>query len=138
MGKSRRRAKVLYFDGTGLVLLTERLFQARFARRWPDKRAASVGLIDGRAVAVFGGLRAGGALEAETILHKRGLSIAESARKCGRATEPSRAPARSNLDARHLAMLCMARYQVVATPLEVAPSYCGSGQLGGVAEVNSR
>ena len=27
VGRCRRRAKVLYFDGTGLVLLTKRLFQ---------------------------------------------------------------------------------------------------------------
>jgi transposase len=44
VGKSRRRAKVLYFDGTGLVLLTKRLFQSRFARPWPDKGATSVEL----------------------------------------------------------------------------------------------
>jgi transposase len=44
VGKSRRRAKVLYFDGTGLVLLTKRLFQGRFARPWPEAGAASVEL----------------------------------------------------------------------------------------------
>src|SRR5205085_2491281 len=42
VGRSRRRAKVLYFDGTGLVLLTKRLFQGRFARPWPEKDATSV------------------------------------------------------------------------------------------------
>jgi len=32
VGRCRRRAKVLYFDGTGLLLLTKRLFKGRFAR----------------------------------------------------------------------------------------------------------
>ena len=41
VGKSRRRAKVLYFDGTGLVLLHKRLFQGRFARPWPESSACS-------------------------------------------------------------------------------------------------
>jgi transposase len=44
VGKSRRRAKVLYFDGTGLVLLTKRLFQGRFARPWAEPGAGSVEL----------------------------------------------------------------------------------------------
>jgi transposase len=39
VGKSRRRAKVLYFDGTGLVLMTKRLFQDRFARPWAEPGA---------------------------------------------------------------------------------------------------
>ncbi|WP_420806701.1 IS66 family insertion sequence element accessory protein TnpB, partial [Hyalangium minutum] len=35
VGRSRRPAKVLYFDGTGLVLLTKRLFWWRAAAtRW--------------------------------------------------------------------------------------------------------
>lgn len=33
-GKSRRRAKVLWFDGTGLCLLAKRLEKGRFARIW--------------------------------------------------------------------------------------------------------
>lgn len=33
-GRCRRRAKVLYFDGTGLCLLSKRLEQGRFARLW--------------------------------------------------------------------------------------------------------
>ena len=64
VGKSRRRAKVLYFDGTGLVLLTKRLFQGRFARPWAGERRLLGGVDGGRAVAVPGGLRAGGTLEA--------------------------------------------------------------------------
>lgn len=44
VGQSRKRAKVLYFDGTGLVLLTKRLFQGRFARPWAEEGAASVEL----------------------------------------------------------------------------------------------
>lgn len=44
VGKSRRRAKVLYFDGTGLVLMTKRLFRGRFARPWADEGACSVEL----------------------------------------------------------------------------------------------
>ncbi|WP_434348712.1 IS66 family insertion sequence element accessory protein TnpB [Myxococcus virescens] len=31
VGQSRKRAKVLYFDGTGLVLVTKRLYRGRFA-----------------------------------------------------------------------------------------------------------
>lgn len=34
VGKSRRRAKVLYFDGTGLCLLAKRLETGHFARLW--------------------------------------------------------------------------------------------------------
>lgn len=34
LGKCRRRAKVLWFDGTGLVLLAKRLERARFAAIW--------------------------------------------------------------------------------------------------------
>ncbi|NPC76635.1 hypothetical protein HPP05_43695, partial [Corallococcus exiguus] len=30
VGRCRKRAKVLHFDGTGLVLLTKRLFRGRF------------------------------------------------------------------------------------------------------------
>ena len=44
VGRSRRRAKVLHFDGTGLVLLTKRLFQGRFARPWCDEGARAVEL----------------------------------------------------------------------------------------------
>jgi transposase len=46
VGKSRRRAKVLYFDGTGLVLLTKRLFQGRFARPRSEPGAAAVEFLD--------------------------------------------------------------------------------------------
>lgn len=34
MGRNPRRAKVLYFDGTGLCLLAKRLERGRFARLW--------------------------------------------------------------------------------------------------------
>jgi transposase len=44
VGRCRRRAKVLYFDGTGLVLLTKRLFKGRFARPWVQAGARSVEL----------------------------------------------------------------------------------------------
>lgn len=44
VGKSRKRAKVLYFDGTGLVLLTKRLYRGRFARPWAEEGAATVEL----------------------------------------------------------------------------------------------
>ena len=39
VGKNRRRAKVLYFDGTGLCLFAKRLERGRFAALW-EKRAA--------------------------------------------------------------------------------------------------
>ena len=44
VGRSRRRAKVLHFDGTGLVLLTKRLFRGRFARPWCEQGAQAVEL----------------------------------------------------------------------------------------------
>jgi transposase len=34
VGRSLRRAKALYFDGTGLCLLSKRLEKGRFARLW--------------------------------------------------------------------------------------------------------
>ena len=34
LGRKPRRAKVLYFDGTGLCLLAKRLEHGRFARPW--------------------------------------------------------------------------------------------------------
>lgn len=34
VGRNRKRAKVLYFDGTGLCLLAKRLEQGRFAALW--------------------------------------------------------------------------------------------------------
>ncbi|MBZ4402525.1 IS66 family insertion sequence element accessory protein TnpB, partial [Myxococcus sp. AS-1-15] len=44
VGRCRRRAKVLHFDGTGLVLLTKRLFRGRFARPWSEEGAQAVEL----------------------------------------------------------------------------------------------
>ncbi len=44
VGRCRQRAKVLYFDGTGLVLVTKRLFRGRFARPWVEAGAHSVEL----------------------------------------------------------------------------------------------
>lgn len=37
VGKTRRRAKVLYWDGTGLCLFQKRLEQGRFAAPWQCK-----------------------------------------------------------------------------------------------------
>lgn len=44
VGWCRRRAKVLHFDGTGLVLLNKRLFRGRFARPWCEEGAQAVEL----------------------------------------------------------------------------------------------
>jgi transposase len=40
VGRKRRRAKVLYFDGTGLCLLCKRLERGRFARPWERSACA--------------------------------------------------------------------------------------------------
>lgn len=40
VGKRRRRAKVLFFDGTGLCLLSKRLDKGRFAALWRDDPSA--------------------------------------------------------------------------------------------------
>lgn len=44
VGRKPRRAKVLYFDGTGLCLLAKRLEQGRFARPWERASGAAVSL----------------------------------------------------------------------------------------------
>lgn len=44
VGRCRRRAKVLWFDGTGLCLLAKRLEQGRFAAVWERERDG--GLVD--------------------------------------------------------------------------------------------
>ena len=44
LGRKPRRAKVLYFDGTGLCLLAKRLEQGRFARPWERTAGGVVSL----------------------------------------------------------------------------------------------
>lgn len=44
VGRSCRRAKVLYFDGTGLCLLAKRLEKGRFARPWMREKSAAISL----------------------------------------------------------------------------------------------
>jgi transposase len=45
VGKCRRRAKVLWFDGTGLCLLAKRLEKGRFARLWERAELTSSELV---------------------------------------------------------------------------------------------
>lgn len=44
VGKTRRRAKVLYFDGTGLCLFAKRLEKGRFAAPWERGREGALRL----------------------------------------------------------------------------------------------
>jgi transposase len=44
VGRDRKRAKVLYFDGTGLCLFHKRLEQGRFACLWRAPHEATLGL----------------------------------------------------------------------------------------------
>ena len=44
VGRDRKRAKVLYFDGTGLCLFHKRLEQGRFACLWHAPHEATLGL----------------------------------------------------------------------------------------------
>jgi transposase len=45
VGKGRRRAKVLWFDGTGLCLLAKRLEKGRFARVWEQTELTASELV---------------------------------------------------------------------------------------------
>lgn len=45
VGKGRRRAKVLWFDGTGLCLLAKRLEKGRFAAVWEQAELTSSELL---------------------------------------------------------------------------------------------
>lgn len=42
VGKTRRRAKVLYWDGTGLCLFAKRLEKGRFAAPWQARAAGAL------------------------------------------------------------------------------------------------
>lgn len=42
VGKTRRRAKVLYWDGTGLCLFAKRLEKGRFAAPWQARREGAL------------------------------------------------------------------------------------------------
>jgi transposase len=44
VGRKPRRAKVLYFDGTGLCLLSKRLERGRFARPWERSGGSAASL----------------------------------------------------------------------------------------------
>jgi len=44
VGKDRRRAKVLFFDGTGMCLFYKRLDKGRFASVWHDDQARQIEL----------------------------------------------------------------------------------------------
>jgi transposase len=65
VGRSRRRAKVLYFDGTGLCLLAKRLEKGRFARLWDRTEGAALELTLSE-LALF--------LEGCTVIGEKGLS----------------------------------------------------------------
>lgn len=45
VGKGRKRAKVLWFDGTGLCLLSKRLEKGRFAPVWEREELTSSELV---------------------------------------------------------------------------------------------
>lgn len=44
VGRGCRRAKVLYFDGTGLCLFAKRLEKGRFARPWAREKGAAISM----------------------------------------------------------------------------------------------
>ena len=45
VGKTRKRAKVLWFDGTGLCLLHKRLEKGRFAKVWYQEEVTESELV---------------------------------------------------------------------------------------------
>ena len=55
VAKSRRRAKALYFDGTGACLFAKRLEQDRFAAPWLFKREALITLTKSELALFFDG-----------------------------------------------------------------------------------
>lgn len=65
VGRDRTRAKVLYFDGTGLCLLHKRLSKGRFAAPWRDTAMTEWSLSPSE-LALF--------LEGCTLVGKRPLS----------------------------------------------------------------
>jgi transposase len=65
VGRKPRRAKVLYFDGTGLCLLSKRLERGRFARPW-ERSGGSVVTLTLSELALF--------LEGSELVGRRSLA----------------------------------------------------------------
>lgn len=72
VGRSCRRAKALYFDGTGLCLLAKRLEKGRFARPWSRGGGAVMSLTLSE-LALF--------LEGGELLEKKALAPSAFERK---------------------------------------------------------
>ena len=72
VGRSRRRAKVLHFDGTGLCLLAKRLEKGRFARPWARGEGPTI-LLTLSELALF--------LEGADLIEKKILAPAALERK---------------------------------------------------------
>ena len=68
VGRDRRRAKVLYWDGTGLCVFSKRLEQGRFASLWTEPPGAPMRLTMSE-LALF--------LEGSKLVGKVALSPAE-------------------------------------------------------------